>query len=135
MIDLGVLLVAALSVAVPIGSGCVGEGCLAILGPFLFAPLATPVYSILLIHLRGQTVGMMAVGIRAQTLAGSHPGWGGASLRWLVGDAILLFPLFGWILAMAFRLPILWNERRQGLHDLAAGTLVVLEGVRISLPA
>jgi len=67
----------------------------------------------------GQTPGMMLMGVRVVRRDGGDIGYGRAFLRW-VGYFIALLP-FGLGLIM-----VLLHPRRRGLHDLLAGTCVVL---------
>ena len=68
--------------------------------------------------LTGQTVGMRVMAIRVTTLDGGHISvWRG--LRRLVGCVVAAIPLFaGYLL-------ILVDDRRRGLQDRLAGTIVV----------
>ena len=68
--------------------------------------------------LTGQTVGMRVMAIRVVTRDGGHVSiWRG--LRRLVGSVIAAIPLFaGYLL-------ILVDDRRRGLNDRLAGTVVV----------
>jgi uncharacterized RDD family membrane protein YckC len=78
---------------------------------------------------RGQTVGMMAVGLRA-VRDGSFEvlGYGRALVRAVVEGVLrlieFLFILLGviWLLDMLFPL---WDAKRQTLHDKVAGSVVV----------
>jgi len=78
---------------------------------------------------RGQTVGMMAVGVRAvrdETLG--TLGYGRALARAVLEGFLrllnLLFFLLGliWVLDMLFPL---WDKKRQTLHDKVAGSVVL----------
>lgn len=81
------------------------------------------VYETTFIALRGQTLGKMAVGIRVvRQHDGAIPGWGPSFVRWFVPVLASIVP-FG---AMVVYLWMLWDPRRQGLHDRAARTLVVV---------
>ena len=78
---------------------------------------------------RGQTVGMMAVGVRAvRDESRGVLGYGRAFGRALVEGVFrlmeLLFFLLGlvWVLDMLFPL---WDARRQTLHDKVAGSVVL----------
>ncbi len=93
-----------------------------ILGLCVGGCLLPPLYSILSLSVRGRTVGMQAVGIRAEAEDQLSPRWG---LRWLVGYLPLLIPVLGWIAFLAVRLPILWDPRRLGFHDRVARAIVV----------
>jgi uncharacterized RDD family membrane protein YckC len=68
----------------------------------------------------GQTPGMRFMRLRVLTRSGAAPGAGRSAARFL---ALLLAiaPLFAGLL------PILFDARRRGLHDLLAGTVVVHE--------
>jgi uncharacterized RDD family membrane protein YckC len=80
-------------------------------------------YETTLIALRGQTLGKVATRIRVVRLDdGAVPGWGPAFVRWLIPVAASIVP-FG---ALPVYLWLLWDRRRQGLHDKAARTLVVV---------
>jgi uncharacterized RDD family membrane protein YckC len=77
---------------------------------------------------RGQTVGMMAVGVRA-VRDGSHEvlGYGKAFGRALAEQVLRLLGLllvFGllWLLDMLWPL---WDKKRQTLHDKVSGTVVL----------
>ena len=86
-------------------------------------------YTVPLTAMRGQTVGKMALRIRVAALPdGGEPGFGRAFIRWLVPVAMNIVPGLG-ILAYLW---VLIDPMRQGLHDKAAATVVVLlEGVRV----
>jgi uncharacterized RDD family membrane protein YckC len=71
---------------------------------------------------RGQTVGMMAVGVRG--LSGDHGGpvgYGRAFWRSLL-EQLFRLTVIVWIIDMLFPL---WDSRRQTLHDKAVGSVVV----------
>jgi uncharacterized RDD family membrane protein YckC len=68
--------------------------------------------------LTGQTPGLRAMGLRVITAAGRHPSRGQAARR-LAGIALCVLTAgIGFLL-------VLVDERRRGLHDRLAGTLVV----------
>ncbi len=98
--------------------------------PFLIAGVLYVVYATLLCgSARGQTVGMMAVGVRAVDDRTRGPlGYGRALVRALVEGVLrllnLLFFLLGlvWVLDMLFPL---WDKKRQTLHDKVAGSVVL----------
>jgi uncharacterized RDD family membrane protein YckC len=98
--------------------------------PFLIAGALYVVYGTVLCgSARGQTVGMMAVGVRAvDERAQGRLGYGRALVRALVEGVLrllnLLFFLLGlvWVLDMLFPL---WDQKRQTLHDKAAGSVVL----------
>ncbi len=85
--------------------------------------LVEVVYNTLLIGLRGQTLGMMAVRIKAvDATSGELIGVGRALGRDLV-ERVLSF-LFLLPLLVDLLFPV-WDSRRQTLHDKAVGSVVV----------
>ena len=71
-----------------------------------------------LVVLRGQSIGKMAMSIRvADDTTGENPSWGAAFVRMLVQQ----IPIVNIIESLW----ALWDPRRQALHDKAARTLVV----------
>lgn len=74
----------------------------------------------------GQTLGKKALGIRVVSESGLAINAGQAMLRNVLRSADLFPPFFPGVLAMLF------GSRFQRLGDLAAGTMVVLEGQRAS---
>jgi uncharacterized RDD family membrane protein YckC len=72
---------------------------------------------------RGQSVGMMAVGIRAvrDGTTDVSPGYGKAFGRSLL-EQILRFTVIVWILDMLWPL---WDGKKQTLHDKAVRTVVL----------
>ncbi len=99
--------------------------------PFLITGALWIAYGTLLCgSSRGQTVGMMAVGVRAvrDEAQGGELGYGRAFGRALCEGVLrlvnLLFFLLGlvWILDMLFPL---WDKKRQTLHDKVAGSVVL----------
>jgi uncharacterized RDD family membrane protein YckC len=84
------------------------------------------VYETLMIALVGRTVGKIALGTRVVRLMdGGRPGWSEAAMRALVPLSLGAIPQVGVLLAVLVYSLALWNPLRQGLHDKAAGTLVV----------
>jgi len=77
-----------------------------------------PLYHVLLWAWGGQTLGQRAVHIKVVAEDGGPPGLLRAALRYVVYSLSVLFLFAGF-------LPILWDERRRGLPDLMAGTMVV----------
>jgi uncharacterized RDD family membrane protein YckC len=93
------------------------------------------VYETLMIALLGRTVGKIALGTRVVRLAdGGRPGWSEAVMRALVPLSLGAIPRVGVFLGVLVYSLALWNPLRQGLHDKAAGTLVVLNSTP-ELPA
>ncbi len=84
------------------------------------------VYETLMIALLGRTVGKLAMGTRVVRLIdGGRPGWSEAVMRALVPLSLGAIPRVGVFLGVLVYSIALWNPLRQGLHDKAAGTLVV----------
>ncbi len=77
-----------------------------------------PLYHILMWAWGGQTLGQRAVHIKVVREDGHSPGLGRATLRYIVYSLSILLLFLGF-------LPILWDERRRGLPDLVAGTMVI----------
>jgi uncharacterized RDD family membrane protein YckC len=85
------------------------------------------VYETLMIARLGRTVGKIALGTRVVRLVdGGRPGWSEAVMRALVPLSLGAIPRIGVFLGVFVYSLALWNPLRQGLHDKAAGTLVVL---------
>jgi uncharacterized RDD family membrane protein YckC len=79
-------------------------------------------YETTFIALRGQTPGKMLLRVRVVRVEdGRVPGWRRAFIRWVVPILFSIVP-FGALVAYLW---LLWDRRRQGLHDKAARTLVV----------
>ena len=66
----------------------------------------------------GQTPGMRMMDLRVCTAGGELPGVGRSIVR-VVGLALAIIPLF------AGFLPVLVDDRRRGLHDMLAATVVL----------
>ncbi len=74
----------------------------------------------------GTTIGKRLVGAWVVTAAGaSKVGLGAAFIRAIVFDVIPAIPVIGWVWFLLDNLWLLWDQRRQCLHDKAAGTIVV----------
>jgi uncharacterized RDD family membrane protein YckC len=88
---------------------------------FTFVQLAvSAVYTIVLLRLRGATLGKMALGVRVRPWpTEARPSWVQALLRWLGREGLSNVPLVGPLYSL------LWDPRRQCLHDKIAGTSVV----------
>jgi uncharacterized RDD family membrane protein YckC len=78
-------------------------------------------YFVLFWSTAGQTPGMRLMGLRVQTPAGMHPGVFRSIVR-LVALGLAIIPLF------AGFLPVLFDARRRGVHDMIAGTVVLYAG-------
>jgi uncharacterized RDD family membrane protein YckC len=92
-----------------------------ILGPvgmwFLIMPV---VYMFLLWGLFSKSVGMMVMKTRISTESGSKIGWVKAGIR------VIGYIISGLLLMLGF-LPILFDKKKQGLHDKLAKTVVILK--------
>ena len=75
-------------------------------------------YFVLFWSTAGQTPGMRVMGLRVTTYDGVRPGVGRSFAR-LIGLGLAIIPLF------AGFLPVLVDDRRRGLLDVIAGTVVV----------
>ena len=80
-------------------------------------------YFVLFWSTAGQTPGMRLLQIRVADLAGGKPSIGRAIIR-LVGLVLAIVPMF------AGFIPVLFTERRRGLPDFMARTVVVYDGAR-----
>jgi uncharacterized RDD family membrane protein YckC len=78
-------------------------------------------YFVLFWSTAGQTPGMRLMGLRLMTSTGVHPSVGRSVIR-LIGLGLAIVPLF-----LGF-VPVLIDERRRGLHDFMAGTVVLYAG-------
>lgn len=86
------------------------------------ALLVSFLYETTFIGLRGQTPGKMLSRVRVARLEdGAPPGLGRAFVRWGIPVLCSIVP-FGALIAYLW---LLWDRRRQGLHDKAARTVVV----------
>ncbi|HEX2038796.1 MAG TPA: RDD family protein [Acidimicrobiales bacterium] len=95
-------------------------------------------YDIVGVALWGQTLGKLVVRTRVVLDATSEvPGWWPATVRWAVQapfavvalvpsiDAVGVVAIAGALYPLVVYGPILWDRQHQGLHDKAAGTVVV----------
>jgi uncharacterized RDD family membrane protein YckC len=85
---------------------------------FLAPVVITWVYAIGFESDEGATLGKKALGIKVCCLDGSQPGIMRLTARWL------LHALSAVILGIGFLMP-LWTKKKQTLHDMLSGTLVV----------
>jgi uncharacterized RDD family membrane protein YckC len=84
------------------------------------------VYETTMIALLGRTVGKLAMGTRVVRLVdGAAPDWSESAMRALVPLSLGAIPRIGVFLGVLVYSLAFWNPLRQGLHDKAAGTLVV----------
>ncbi len=87
--------------------------------------LVAAVYEIPLTKLRGQTLGKMALGTRVRPLAQEGlPTWGQSVLRWIGYRVLAAVPQVGGFYSLLDALWLLWDPRRQTLHDKIAKTVV-----------
>jgi len=97
----------------------------------LWAPvvwqLFAVIYEALFLSTTGRTVGKWLMGTRVEHGDGTRPSMERAALRAAVPGVAWVIPYFGGgILAALIYLTAVFNPLRQGLHDRAAGTLVVM---------
>ncbi|MCY4037497.1 MAG: RDD family protein [bacterium] len=98
---------------------------LIISGPFIIGGL---LYEVVMVALRGQTLGKMAMGIEVIRAGdGSKPSIGSSLRRWGLPILPLLIPVIGWLFALVCYSSLAWGDRRRGWHDKAANTLVVVK--------
>ena len=85
-------------------------------------------YEVVMIAIRGQTLGKMALGIKVvRSGTGTNPGPPKSLGRWALPNLILIIPLVGWLVSLLCYASLTWGRDRQGWHDKAAGTLVVVK--------
>ena len=83
-------------------------------------------YQTLLISRRGATIGKAALGLRVVRVDdGTIPAWDRSLLRALVPQGAGAVPGVGLALVTAVYGAGLFDARRRGIHDLAAGTMVI----------
>jgi uncharacterized RDD family membrane protein YckC len=88
--------------------------------------LASLIYEVVLVAVRGQTLGKIAMGIEVARIdTGRPPSWSHSGIRALVPTVAGAVPVVGVFLWLGTYLLAVVTPRRQGLHDLAAGTIVV----------
>ena len=88
--------------------------------------LVAAVYQIPLHKYLGSTVGKLALGIRVRPLDHDGlPSWGQAIARFAGQDVLIAVPTIGGFYGLLDALWLLWDPRRQCLHDKIARTAVV----------
>lgn len=87
--------------------------------PLLFVNPFYWLYYWLFTGLSGQTLGKMVFRIRVVRINGEKVGLGWAALREIPGRIISYIPLFLGVIWIA------WDPKKQGWHDMMAGTIVV----------
>lgn len=93
-----------------------------LIGLFLFGAI----YTIVPTAVWGQTLGKIAVGTRVVVEAdGALPGWWRSAVRWALPGLAGRLPVIGLVISLAITVSLLVDPRRRGLHDRAAGTIVV----------
>jgi uncharacterized RDD family membrane protein YckC len=93
------------------------------------------VYDTLMIGLLGRTVGKIAAGIRVvRADDGGRVGWTASVMRALVPLTLGAVPTVGFALSIGVYMFAVFSPLRQGLHDRAAGTLVVVQPPPAPLP-
>lgn len=98
---------------------------LMVIGTFLFTILLTIILSWLYFALmessaRGATLGKMVVGLRVTDLSGGRISFGRATGRYFSKIISAMILMVGYIMAA-------FTDRKQALHDIIAGTLVVVQ--------
>lgn len=83
------------------------------------------VYDTVLVAWLGQTVGMMALRIQVRSGDGSRLPWWQAAIRAVVPGLAQVVPSIGVLLTAAVYLSASFDPQRRGLHDRAAGSLVL----------
>lgn len=74
----------------------------------------------------GQTLGKLAVGSRVVAEAdGTLPGWRRSTIRWALPGLAGRLPYIGLWVSLVILGSLVLDPRRRGLHDKAAGTIVV----------
>ena len=104
----------------PITEKELGEGLGLFLAVVFWAFPAWPYFAALESSRRQATLGKQLFGLRVTDVAGRRIGFGRASARHWV-KVHLCLPPYVWFLTIVF------TARKQGLHDIAAGTLVLKE--------
>lgn len=93
-------------------------------GPVL-PVVAQAVYECVLYVWCGRTLGKWVAGTRVELGDGRLPGWHQAALRAMLPMLASIVPFLPGLLTLVVFLIALTNPLRQGLHDRAAGTIVV----------
>lgn len=101
----------------------------------IFTTVAFALYLTLMLRVKGQTLGDMAVGARVQTVDGSRLSYVRSFIRWAVQFALAapvlivsLVPAAVFALIVPFLVDTLWplwDKSNRTLHDIAVGSVVV----------
>ena len=87
---------------------------------------ASLVYNTVAIAVWGSTIGKRSIGLKVVNRSDGGPvSWTYASVRALVPTVVQLVPVIGPGLAIVVYLRAIFHPLRQGMHDAAAGTIVV----------
>ncbi|MDE0654858.1 MAG: RDD family protein [bacterium] len=91
-------------------------------------------YEVVWIARQGQNLGKLVFGIKIVRLEDARiPGWRRCVSRALIPAVWLLWllvPFAGPLLFLLLYAPVMWQSRRQGLHDLFTATIAIKSGVR-----
>ena len=88
----------------------------------------TLAYNTVAVAVWGKTVGKHVLGLKVVNRADGGPvSWTYASVRALVPTVVQLVPVIGPGLSIVVYLRAVFHPLRQGLHDAAAGTVVVMQ--------
>lgn len=114
------------------GGALAGLGSLSCCFGFLLAAIsvfAVGIYNkIFLVSKRGFSIGQGVMKLRVSDAAGNIPEMGTLLIRLLVQIGLGFIPFVGFFLGLANALWPLWDEKKQTLHDKAAGTFVLKTG-------
>lgn len=78
-------------------------------------------YNVAMVGIFGATIGKMALGLKVVQADLEKPDWLTVIVREIVGKTISLILLgFGFLM-------VIWDDKRQGLHDKIAETIVIKE--------
>lgn len=99
----------------------------------LWAPFANQAlafaYETIMVALLGRTVGKLLTGTRVERGDGTLPSWTQSAIRIGLPSLAWVIPwVGGGLLAAVIYLTAIFNPMRRGIHDRAAGTLVVMAG-------
>ena len=86
---------------------------------------ARAVYDAVLVAWRGQTLGKLALGLKVVRSDGGRIEWWQAGIRAVIPQLAWLVPYVGIGLVLAVYLTAMIDPFRRGLHDRAAGSVVV----------
>ena len=125
-----------LTVLLPLAIGAVAWGLRpddslsddALLVMSLIAVIAVFTYETITVGLFGRSLGKVAAGTRIVGLPdGRAPGWFASAQRAALPAACGAVPQIGPLLVAVLYLAAVYSPLRQGLHDRAAGTIVVMK--------